>query len=436
MTGSRVVELLKDLVEVETVNDPVRGLRVTRGEGLRIQEILASYGVEMDLLEHNGYPTLLAVKGEGRPVTLFMAHFDVVPPGPGWTVTSPFKPVVVDGYVYGRGAADDKSNVAAIAFALRDYQPVKGTIIVAFTGDEEIGGANGAGMLAQRLEKEGLKPDYLVNGDGSLSRVITRRRSAFTATVSVKEEPAVGSGRTGRREFETRLVLRDTMHSAYFTPGVDMHALVAASLWARDAGFKIARMEGDWVKSNVLPRRVRLEYVEPGVGRITYDEALTRLVDAVLPITRTPIPTEKYSDYGVSINPNLYKPGDTHRLIIDIRAMTTDTASVKESLEDTLKETLPGASLEVKGGSGYLYTSRDARLVKIASEANSLLGLDPEPVEAGGASDSRYFSPRGVEAIDYGPLGYNIHGPDERVSIDHLLKAVRFYRSIAERIHG
>lgn len=438
MPANPVVDLLWRLVSIPTVNDPARGIRVGREEAEEVRRILAEYGLETDLILNNGVPTLLHVAGEGRPVTLYLAHFDVVPPGPGWTVTEPFKPIVRDGRLYGRGAADDKSNVATITVALAGYKPRKGTVIIAFTGDEEIGGANGAGMLSKRLEREGLFPDYLVNGDGSLSKVIIRRRSAFKARVEVREEKKPARGSPASRVFETIIKERETMHSAYFTPGVDTHALLEASLWARDSKVEVISLEGEWVKNNVLPRRATLNYRRgDGTRSFDVDEALTRLVKAILPISRAPIPTEKYSDYGVTVNPNVYEYSEgLHAVIFDIRAMLTGAENVRRALDPVVSEALEEGGLEVTGGAGYLYTPRDAHLVRLATGINAALGLDPEPIEAGGASDSRFFSPHGVEAIDYGPLGFNVHGPDEHVIIEELLKSVSFYRRIAEEING
>jgi len=435
MVKSRVESLLERLVEIPTVNNPARGVRVGPDEGAKVQEVLREYGLETEMYVNNGVPTLIAQKGEGRPITLFLAHFDVVPPGPGWSVTSPFKPVNTGERIYGRGAADDKSNVAAITTSLADYQPAKGTIIIAFTGDEEIGGLWGAGWLARHLQSQGQWPDYLVNGDGSLSRVINRRRNAFTATIRVRAETATASGTPAGKRFQTRMQ-RETRHSAYLVHGVDTHALIAAGLWVLDSEPLARALEGAWVKSNVVPEYVEVHYAGQGAGRLDVDEGLTRLLRAIVPLARAPIPTEKYSDYGVTVNPNVYSLDDSfHKLVLDIRAMVSAREAVAGPLETVLEESLPGADLHVKGGSGYLYTPRDARLVLEAGRVNASLGLPGDPVEAGGASDSRYFSPHRVEAVDYGPRGGNIHGPDEYVEVQALRMAFRFYRRVAEALH-
>ncbi len=432
----RAAELLARLVEINTVNDPARGRKPSAEAVESIGRLLASYGFDAEVLEDGGYTTFYTVVGEGRPVTLFMAHYDTVPPGPGWSM-DPFKPVVRDGKLYGRGSADDKSNVAAMTIALAGYRPSRGTVIVAFTGDEEVGGRHGARMLAETLEREGLWPDYLVNGDGSFSKVITRRRGAYGARISVKAEVSMTHGRVAEKVFEARLPNKGTMHSAYFVPGVDTHPLVAASEHVRLGDYAVAGLEGEWVKSNVVPRSVLLRYVEPGEGRTEYDEGLTRLLRAVLPLHRAPLRPERHSDYGVSVMPNMYEHREgRHTLVLDVRIMALDRRAVEEGLRTVLDEVLGDYDLRVSGGSGWLYTPRGSRLVELALKVQAELGLPEEPIEAGGASDSRYFSPKGVEAFDYGPLGGNIHGPDEYVSLEHLEKAVSFYRLVAERIHG
>ncbi len=432
----RTVDKLSNLIRIKTISDPLQKMKTNEQQASKIKTLLDD---NYTILANAPSPILLAKKGRGRPITLWLAHYDVVPPGPGWS-RDPFNPTITDDKIYGRGAADDKSNVAAIDSTLHDFEPPNGTILIAFTGDEEVGGASSE-WLYEYLANRGLKPDYLINGDGSLSRIIIRRRAGFTLTLSVEERLERIKGEL--REFEARAKLaRSTMHSAYFIPGVDTHPLVALSLKLRDNDLYAVSLEGDWVKNNVIPGRALLRAVKLG-GRddIVVDVGLTAAIRALLPLSRAPIPTERYSDYGVNINPNVYyKENNIHVFKIDIRAMTTNRFLIEEIVRDILEENLEYHGIKydfrIRGGKGYLYTDRNSRIVREATSINSQLGLPSEPVEAGGASDSRYFSPRGIESIDYGPLGANIHGPDEYVYISHLCKAVRFYRALAMRLHS
>ncbi len=436
MTSNKVLELLAELVRKNTVNEPAKGKLVGKQEAEEISSILEKYGFKHEVNWRAPVPIIYSIRGTGRPVTLWLAHYDTVPPGPGWTL-DPFDLTIKDDKAYGRGATDDKGNVAALASAFSDYTPQRGTMIVAFTGDEEIGGKS-AEYLAQWLWDNDLFPDYLINADGGLSKIIIRRRGGFLAEIKVREDKETVKGKIQEKEFETRILLRETMHSAYFIPGVDAHAAVMASLWARDSDILISEFTGEWVKTNVIPHKTLIKYYTPGDEEIMVDYGLTELIKAIVPLVRAPIPTDLYSDYGVSINPNYYVYENGHHILkLDIRAMTINKDSIREVLDHVLENSLQSKyELTVKGGKGYLYTDPKSSLVKWAQEVSRKLGLPDKPVEAGGASDSRYYSPRGVESIDYGPLGGNIHGPNEYVSIIHLYKTVEFYKELARLIHG
>ena len=433
-----VVDMLAELVAVPTVNDPLRGLKVGESQGLKVKDVLSRHGMDANMTLVNGYPVLLYRYGLGRPVSLFMAHFDVVPPGPGWS-GDPFEPRISEGRLYGRGSADDKSNVAAMVYALRDFEPCRGTLIVAFTGDEEIGGSNGAGWLAGELRREGLWPDYVVNGDGSFSRVILRRRNVFNVKVRVRSLEYEADGSVSVRRYTGESRVWGGMHAAYFAAGVDRHPLIEASLEARVSGFLVAFLRGEWVKSNVVPRSVEVGYISGDEGRSVYDYGLTMLLYSIVPFTRPHMNVDLYSDYGVTVTPNVYRFSEGwHEVVLDVRVMTSDPGLVEEAFHRVAEGALGSVEyeVEVSGGGGYLYTDPGARLAAEALRINSRLGLPGVGFEAAGASDSRYFSPWGSQAIDYGPLGGGIHGPDEWVSLAHLEKAVEFYRRLATSLHG
>ncbi len=62
------------------------------------------------------------------------------------------------------------------------------------------------------------------------------------------------------------------------------------------------------------------------------------------------------------------------------------------------------------------------------------LGLEARVMEMAGASDARYFSPLGIETIDFGPVGSNAHGPNEYVSVKSLETTASFYSLLVRRL--
>ncbi len=440
-----VLTLLSRLVEIRTVNSPRDGSVVGPAEAKEIQAALHDHGfTQTSIIDEGGSPIIIGVRGRGRPVGLYMAHVDTVPPGSGWS-GDPFKLRVSGERAIGRGVADDKGNVAAISLGLRGYEPPNGTIIVAFTSDEETGGFSGALWLLGWLEERGLLPDYLVNGDGAFSRVIIRRRNVMLTRLRVPASSSKARGCVVEREF-TASINKPTRHAAYFTPGVDTHPLLQASDWIRNSDLLAISLWVENVKNNVIPPRARLRALVPcgaedcreeECREHDYDPNLTRLLAAILPLSRSPFNVEGYSDFGVTSTPNTYYPtSGVHEVEIDTRVMSNDAGHIRERMDTALRENgLEGYELDVASGGGYLNTPRSHWLAQLAARVNRELGLSDQLVEAAGASDSRHYSVRGIPAIDYGPLGWNVHGPDEAVSIPHLLKAVEFYRRLALAIH-
>lgn len=433
-----LLRILSDLVSIRSVNDPLRGEKPSREAAHYICSKLEEWGLKPRLLELEGFYTVYGELGEDRPVLLLLAHYDVVPADDSEWSTNPFETTVKGGRVYGRGVADDKGNVASLMLVLKRLveEEVSG-VAYAFTGDEEIGGERGAGYVAEILKRENRLPRYLVNADGHLMSVIVRRRSAFRVQVSVKpRREKVKCSRVFRREFKISTVY-PTRHAAYFLAGADSHPLIAASHFIRaDPSFRLLGLKGRFLKSNVLPSSVEVEVcVEGAEGReVEIDVNLERLIKAVVPLSRAPIPSLLYSDYGVNVTPNVYSfTGSEHVLQLDVRAFAT-VDLVEESLRNVLDNCLPEAVLEVRGSGKWLYTPVNATVVRAALEVLREMGEKPVVIEGAGASDSRWFSMNGVEAIDFGPRGGNVHGVDEYVELSSLLKLPEFYYRLAKKL--
>jgi acetylornithine deacetylase/succinyl-diaminopimelate desuccinylase family protein len=185
------VRFLQALVQVPTDTPP--GRNAPHAE--RTAELLAAFGYEAerhavpgDEVADYGLESLtnLIVRrrhGDGPTIAL-NAHGDVVPPGDGWT-HDPYGGEVVDGKLYGRAAAVSKSDFATYTFALRALealkQPLKGTVELHFTYDEEFGGELGPGWL---LRKGLTKPDLLIAA-GFSYQVVTAHNGCLQMEVTV-----------------------------------------------------------------------------------------------------------------------------------------------------------------------------------------------------------------------------------------------------------
>lgn len=439
------IDLLRDIIAIDTVNDRIQGHHPSRECPEYLQNHLNESGLVTEIIEQNGYFSVLGILGKRRPITCFIAHFDVVPTGPGWK-SNPFELTIKNGLGYGRGTADDKGNVVALLLTVKTLaaQPPPGTVVFAMTGDEELGGNNGAVSIRHQLEQIGSFPDYLVTADGLDMKLITRRRNTCGFTITLPKEPKQIQGRLVKHRFTTEFLGRETRHSAYFHPGVDCHALLAASSFLRlHPQLQVVKVDGGFLKSNVVPDWVELYCVDSQEQtslpkEVDYDENLTRLLSALLPLSRVHFPAHT-SDYGITLCPNLlHSKADTWEVYFDGRAMTTDTKSEEAALRMVLDEQLVGIDykLTVHMGKAFMNTPSSAHIVKTAQDIASAMKLDSTPVEMGGASDNRHFTDRPVEAIDFGPIGDNIHGPNEYVLLESIPTVATFYTRLVRALHG
>ncbi|HEY7468215.1 MAG TPA: M20/M25/M40 family metallo-hydrolase [Acidimicrobiia bacterium] len=166
----RLQDLLADLVRLRSVSAPGYDKGVVRAAAERIAGMLEEMGYQgTQLLEADGgNPAIFAEipAPEGAPTLLLYAHYDVQPPGPEaeWE-TEPFEPVVRNGRMHGRGAADDKGGIVMHlgAVAAHGGRPPVGVQIF-LEGEEEAGSESLPGILDRYAHL--LEPDAIVIGDG------------------------------------------------------------------------------------------------------------------------------------------------------------------------------------------------------------------------------------------------------------------------------
>ena len=156
--------LARDLIALRSITPDDAGCQAL------IVERLTPLGFRCETLVSNGVTNLWARRGTTRPLVCFAGHTDVVPTGPvaAWH-SDPFAPTLRDGFLYGRGAADMKSSLAAFITAIEGFLAAHpgapGSIALIVTSDEEGPSIDGTARIVERLAAEYLQPTDLVSAE-------------------------------------------------------------------------------------------------------------------------------------------------------------------------------------------------------------------------------------------------------------------------------
>jgi len=163
---SATVDLTLDLLSRNSVTPADQGCQEV------MTRRLADAGFQVESLRYGNVDNFWATRGKNGPVLCFAGHTDVVPTGPleEW-LSDPFKPAVREGQLYGRGAADMKSALAAMVTAteqfVRETPNHRGTIAYLITSDEEGPSVDGTKKVVETLRERGQKIDWCIVGEPS-----------------------------------------------------------------------------------------------------------------------------------------------------------------------------------------------------------------------------------------------------------------------------
>ena len=342
---------------------------------------LLPLGFRCESLVSNGVTNLWARRGDARPLVCFAGHTDVVPAGPvdRWS-SDPFMPTERNGFLYGRGAADMKSSIAAFICAVEDFlarhPAVPGSIALLITSDEEGPSTDGTVKVVERLAAAGERIDYCIVGEPSST-------DALGDTIK--------HGRRGT--LSGALTVRGVQgHVAYpHLADNPIHRLAPALA-------ELARTRWDDGNADYPPTTWQCSNVHAGTGA-------TNVI-----------------------------PG-TLELLFNFRYSTASTReSLAERFEAILRRHLLDYALAWTGHGRPFLTAR-GRLVDVASASiHELVGRTPALSTAGGTSDGRFIAEICDEIVELGPVNATIHKLDERVAIDDLEPLAAIYRRMLERL--
>jgi len=205
VAADEIVDFTRELIRQPTVNPPGDGYPACAEV---IRRRLNAFGFETRLVPAEGRPEHTArhprvnVIGRRRgrslrPLVHLNGHFDVVPAGDGWTV-DPFKGVVRDGKIYGRGACDMKAGIAAAVYAAEAIRradvPLHGSIDISGTVDEESGGFAGVAWLADQGHLTASHTDHVIIPEPLyVDRICIGHRGVYWFEVTTRGRIAHGS---------------------------------------------------------------------------------------------------------------------------------------------------------------------------------------------------------------------------------------------------
>ena len=433
-----VIALTQELVRIPTVNDgtPESGHELAAAELL--QRRLAEDGIESRIFrsaEHRG--NIVASIGSGSgPRLLYMSHTDVVPveDESQWT-HPPFGGEIHDGRIWGRGAADMKSTVAAQAMALKLLQragvPLQGTLSLASCADEEAGGAFGFGWMAQHYP-ELLRADYAINEGGGWP-IRTAGRLVYP----------IPTGEKGRLEVHLRIKGRG-WHASQ--PWRADNAIYKAEEVIR----RVRSYQPQVSTAHDLFRHLdALAGVDGPVTDETIDAVLEQIEARDVNLASMLRAASRMTLVATMIHGGVKSNSVAERCLVtcDVRTLPwQDREYVRQELERLLAG-LDGVTIEVVETAISNQSPYDHPFRSLVEQATrDALGRDDLAFVPGltvGFTDSRFVRPLGN--VTYGfvpshpdddPSKSGAHNIDESAGIESLLAATRFHVALAWRTLG
>ncbi len=344
--------------------------------GTRLERL----GFTLEYINAGGVTNLWATVGSGAPLMILAGHTDVVPPGPieQWH-SDPFEPTVRDGVLYGRGAADMKSGLAAMVCAVERLlarHAVKGTLAFLITSDEEGAARHGTRYVVEILRSRGITPDYALVGEATGAhelgdRVTIGRRGSLGCNLSIL-------GKQGHVAYPDKA--DNPVHR--FAPAL---AELVATQW--DSG-----------NVHFPPTSFQISNASAGTGA------------------------------------NNVIPGHLD-LVFNFRYCTESTA---EDLKARVTGILDRHELRYEADwwhSGEPFLTAPGELIDAVTQAiGAETGHQPVLFTGGGTSDGRFISPWGAQVVEIGPVNDSIHKVNEHVNVEDLPRLSRIYERVLDQL--
>jgi succinyl-diaminopimelate desuccinylase len=344
---------------------------------------LAAAGFRNELHNFGSVENFWATHGNGAPVLCFAGHTDVVPTGPleEWR-TDPFKPTIIDGQLFGRGAADMKSGLAAMLTAaeafVRECPDHKGTIAFLITSDEEGPSVDGTKRVVEILKERGERIDWCIVGEPS-------SESHVGDTIKI--------GRRG--SFSGRLTVHGVQgHVAYPDMAKNPVHMLAPAL--------AELTQHVWDQGN--------EFFQPTTFQISNLNAGTGAPNV--------IPGELKARFNLR-----YSPVQTQ-------------AALRQTVEGILDKHGVRYTIEWYVSGEPFYTPPGALSKAVCEGIAAVTGKPPKLSTGGGTSDGRFIATMGAQVVELGVTNATIHKVNESVAVADIDTLHRLHLEALRRLLG
>ncbi|MBV9345027.1 MAG: succinyl-diaminopimelate desuccinylase [Gammaproteobacteria bacterium] len=372
---SQAVELTQELIARASVTPEDGGCQALIGTRL------ARAGFAVESLPFGPVQNLWARRGRDRPLFCFAGHTDVVPAGPreAWH-SDPFQPVVREGLLYGRGAADMKSGLAAMVCAAEAFVAAcpahRGSIAFLLTSDEEGPSVDGTRRVMEHLQARGERIDWCLVGEPS-------------------SEASLGDAlKVGRRgSLSGRLTVEGVQgHIAYpHLADNPVHAFAPALL-------ELTTRRWDEGTEHFQPTSFQVSNLTAGTGAPNV------------------IPGELTARFNLRYCPTQTLP------------------ALKASVEEVLRRHGVRYRLEWFLSGEPFYTPRGELTAAVCKAVAAVRGTPPRLSTDGGTSDGRFIAPTGAQVVELGVVNASIHKLDECVRIADIDTLQSMYVSVLREL--
>ncbi len=340
---------------------------------------LAPLGFHAETIARNGTTNLWLRRGRKRPTVVFAGHTDVVPPGPRdrWT-SDPFVPAVRDGILFGRGASDMKSSVAAFAIAaeefVRAHPDHRGSIALLLTSDEEGPATDGTVAVIEQLTAREEIIDYCIVGEPTSvehlgDTIKNGRRGSLSGRLVVQ-------GIQGHVAYPH--LARNPVHLA--APAL---ADLAAEVW-------------DHGNAHFPPTTFQISNVRAGTGALNV------------------IPGTCEVEFNLRFAP------------------VSTAAALMQRIEEILRRHRLDFEITWTVGAQPFLTEPGRLSEALAAAIEVTVGRRPQLSTTGGTSDGRFIASICPQVVEFGPTNATIHKVDECIRLADLEPLKNVYRRTLE----